>query len=82
MDGTVECVYFARIYCSRMANQNWAKSSDDRRRQIPEKHSKYTKKGLKTVKIINIEIFAIMYLWRMEFKSRKIDTREKKHVLQ
>ena len=56
---TVKYCIFARVYCLRTTNQNvsahvffceWAKISDDRRQQIPEKHQKMQGKWPKTVK--------------------------------
>ena len=76
---TVNRIYFTRYFFSRMADQNFRervffaigqKETENRKRQIPEKHPKYTKKGLNGP-IINIDIFAISYFSQMEFKSRK-----------
>ena len=63
---TVERVYFARIYCSRMANQNFREHvffANGRKAVTTEdckypKNTQNTRKGPKTVKIINIVFFA------------------------
>ena len=64
---TVEHVYFARIYCSRMTNQSFVSMYFSRmgEKQWRQKTSNTRKtptiheKGPKTVKIINIEMFVI-----------------------
>ena len=64
------CVYFSRI-----DEKQWRRKTAKTR-----KTPKIQEKGPKTVKMINIEIFAILYFPQMEFKLRKswkIDPREK-----
>ena len=59
-----------------MGEKQWRQKTANTRK-TPKIHEK----GPKTVKIINIEIFVIMYFSRMEFKSlksRKIDARKNK----
>ena len=74
-----------------MANQNFrervffangqkAVTTEDSKHPKNTQNTFVHKKGPKRVKIINIEIFAILYFSRMEFKSRKsrkIDAQEK-----
>ena len=52
-----------------MGEKQWRQKTANTRK-TPKIHEK----GPKTVKIINIEIFAIVYFSRMEFKSRKSRT--------
>ena len=63
------------MHFSRMGEKQWRQKTANTRK-TPKIHEKWPK----TVKIINIEIFAILYFLQMEFKSRKsqkIDAREK-----
>ena len=63
---------FASIYFSRMGYKQWRQKTANTR-----KTPKILEKGPKMVKIINSDIFAIMYFSQMEFKSRKMDAHEK-----
>ena len=70
-----EHVYFASMYFSRMGEKQWRQKMAN-----TPKITQYTrKKEPKTVKIIQHQNFRdlIMYFLRMEFKSRKIEVREK-----